>query len=298
MENRNGTVDRMVEQLTDPRGDFATPATTAERDSSTGIYTSRGYSSELTTVPDGPASESLYGSLSVFALSDVLSLLASTIQTGELQVVRDGAQGWLWFDQGDLVDAEVGSTTTVNQAFFELACVTGGWFSFTSDRVSAETSSSGGTQPGARVPVATVLAEVGPQVEEWRAIRQLLPLEAVVTLSSEPPGEDVRIRNDQWHVLTPWAPVAIPSSPSLTPSAAIRSSGYEPSATSIPQDSSTSSRIRLLLRSPTPSLRPPRRRPTRAPSPPHRLSWSRPPIRPPTSSPSHRPTRGQRSRGQ
>jgi hypothetical protein len=50
--------------------------------------------------------------------------------------------------------------------------------------------------------VATVLAEVGPRVEEWRTVRALLPPEAVVTLSPEPPGEDVRIRHDQWRVLT------------------------------------------------------------------------------------------------
>jgi hypothetical protein len=201
MENQNGTVDRMVEQLTDPRADFATPVAAAEPTSSVGTYATKAYSPAITAVPDGPEAESLYGSLSVFALSDVLTLLATTAQTGELLVVGDAAQGRLWFDKGDLVDAEVGSTATVNQAFFELACVTQGWFSFSSGRVSDDHSSSGTTSVTA-VPVATVLAEVGPQVEEWRVIRELLPLEAIVTLSAEPPGEDVRIRNDQWRVLT------------------------------------------------------------------------------------------------
>ncbi len=201
MENQNGTVDRMVEQLTDPR-DFATPVATTEPISSIGTYATKGYSSEVTEVPDDAPPDSLSGSLSVFALADVLTLLAATAQTGELLVVGDTAQGRLWFDQGDLVDAEVGSTTTVNQAFFELACVSGGWFSFISGRLSDDRSSSDGASSGTALQVATILAEVGPQVEEWRAIRQLLPLEAIVTLSADPPGEDVRIRNDQWRVLT------------------------------------------------------------------------------------------------
>ena len=201
MENQNGTVDRMVEQLTDPR-DFATPVTTTEPLSSIGTYATKGNSSEVTDVPDEAPPDSLSGSLSVFALSDVLTLLAATTQTGELLVVGDAAQGRLWFDQGDLVDAEVGTTTTVNQAFFELACVTGGWFSFISGLLSDDRSSSNGGPSGTPIQVATILAEVGPQVEEWRTIRQLLPLEAIVTLSPEPPGEDVRIRNDQWRVLT------------------------------------------------------------------------------------------------
>jgi hypothetical protein len=200
MENQNGTVDRMVEQLADARDDFATPTGTLEHAPSVGTYATREYSVEVTPVPDGPGSASLSGSLSVFTLSDVLTLLAATGQTGELHVVSETAEGKLWFENGDLAEAEVGSTATLNQAFFELACMTGGWFSFTADQPSADHSSSLST--GTAVPVTTVLAEVGPQVEEWRSIRQLLPLEALVTLSPEPPGEDVRIRNDQWRVLT------------------------------------------------------------------------------------------------
>ncbi len=202
MENQNGTVDRMVEQLADARDDFAAPAATPEHTSPLGPYSPRGYSTEVVAVPDEPSSASLSGSLSVFAIADVLTLLAATAQTGELVVVSEASEGSLWLERGDLVDAEVGSTATLNQAFFELACIAGGWFSFTSGQPSADHSASTGTSSGTAVPVATVLAEVGPQVEEWRAIRELLPLEALVTLSPDPPGEDVRIRNDQWRVLT------------------------------------------------------------------------------------------------
>jgi hypothetical protein len=136
---------------------------------------------------------SLVGSLAAFSLSDVLSMLASTKQTGEVHVVSDAADGKLWLADGELSNAHVGSATTIGQAVFELACVVEGWFYFTEGVVS----SSG--QP--TVPVGAVLNEVRPQVEEWREIRQEVPFEAVVTLAPEPPGQDIQIRTDQWRVL-------------------------------------------------------------------------------------------------
>ena len=75
---------------------------------------------------------SLVGSLSVFALSDVLSMLSSTTQTGELQVVGDTVDGRVWLDRGKLSSAHVGTGVTIGQAVFDLACLTEGWFYFTS----------------------------------------------------------------------------------------------------------------------------------------------------------------------
>lgn len=137
---------------------------------------------------------SLVGSLSVFALSDVLTMLASTTQTGELQVVSEVADGRVWLDSGELSNAQVGEATTIGQAVFELACVSDGWFYFTTDLLSPSGHPT--------VPVAAVLDEVRPQVDEWREIRQDFPSEAVVTLAPDPPGQDVQIRSDQWRVLT------------------------------------------------------------------------------------------------
>ena len=142
---------------------------------------------------EAPAA-SLVGSLAAFSLSDVLSMLASTKQTGELQVVSDTADGKVWLADGELSNAQVGAAATIGQAVFELACVADGWFYFTVGVVS----SSG--QP--TVPVIAVLNEVRPQVDEWRDIRRDVPLEAVVTLAPDPPGQDVQIRSDQWRVLT------------------------------------------------------------------------------------------------
>jgi hypothetical protein len=142
---------------------------------------------------EAPAA-SLVGSLADFSLSDILSMLASTKQTGELQVVSEAVDGKVWLADGELSNAHVGAATTIGQAVFELACVSEGWFYFTVGVVS----SSG--QP--TVPVLAVLNEVRPQVDEWKEIRRDVPLDAVVTLAPEPPGQDVQIRSDQWRLLT------------------------------------------------------------------------------------------------
>ena len=198
MNDQRGTVDGMTEPLVDPPPASSVGSERASDSALTPLFDPgrRGNESIMSlTAPteDAPAA-SLVGSLSVFTLSDVLSLLAATSQTGELQVVSDAVDGKLWLDGGEFSNAHVGAATTIGQAVFELACVSDGWFYFTGEL----TSSSG--QPA--VPVAAVLEEVRPQVEEWLELREVVPLEAVVSLSPTPPGQDVSIRSDQWNVLT------------------------------------------------------------------------------------------------
>jgi hypothetical protein len=143
---------------------------------------------------DDPPAASLVGSLSVFNLVDVLLLLSTTDQTGELQVVSETMDGKVWLARGALSNARVGTATTIGQSVFELACLTEGWFYFTAGVVST----SG--QP--TVPVVAVLDEVRPQVDEWRAITSVIALGATVGLAPDAPGQDVQIRSDQWRVLT------------------------------------------------------------------------------------------------
>jgi hypothetical protein len=50
--------------------------------------------------------------------------------------------------------------------------------------------------------VTAVLQEVRPQVDEWRELQSVVPLDAEVNLAPHPPGQEIRIRNDQWSVLT------------------------------------------------------------------------------------------------
>src|ERR1700737_1536761 len=70
---------------------------------------------------EGAPPPSLVGSLSVFVLSDVLSWLASTSQTGEVRVVGEQVDGRLWLADGQLSNAHVGAARTIGQAVFELA---------------------------------------------------------------------------------------------------------------------------------------------------------------------------------
>jgi hypothetical protein len=199
MDDQRGALDRSVHQLVEPPGSGSGAGVDqASNFALSPLFGSPVSGKEISMSQMEPFEEapaaSLVGSLAVFSLSEVLTLLATTVQTGELQVVSEDVDGKLWLDRGELSNAHVGSASTIGQAVFELACVTDGWFYFT----EGVTSSSG--QPTA--PVAAVLIEVQPQVDEWREIRTVVPLEAIVTLSPVPPGQDVQIRNDQWQVLT------------------------------------------------------------------------------------------------
>jgi hypothetical protein len=133
----------------------------------------------------------LVGSLATFTLFDVLELLARTGHTGELQVVGRGIDQRVWVDRGDLLDPSgEGSNST---ALFELACIEEGWFYFTL---------MGSVPDGQdRIPMLSVLADLGPQVEEWRNLVAFLPFEARVSMSSAAPAPNVQIRSDQWHLL-------------------------------------------------------------------------------------------------
>ncbi len=197
MESQRATVDQTMDRLTMP-GSSADPVDyrpdpTMSRLSTSTPGEGTGTMRRVERSDESPAA-SLVGSLSVFALSDILSMLSSTAQTGEVQVVGETVDGRVWLDRGELSSAHVGTASTIAEAVFDLACLTEGWFYFTSGPTS-----SNGQSP---VPVDVVLSEVGPQVDEWRALQKAVPIEAVVSLCPDPPGEDVQIRSDQWRVLT------------------------------------------------------------------------------------------------
>jgi hypothetical protein len=137
---------------------------------------------------------SLHGSLETFALPDVLSLLSSTQKSGELRVVGGRLDGKVWVDHGKVVGSEVGRSTTIVDAVFELLRLASGTFSFESDRPAPSPS-----QP---VTIEPVLAEAQSRLVEWRQIEAVVPsLEALVTLAAEAPNGEVTIRADQWRML-------------------------------------------------------------------------------------------------
>lgn len=133
------------------------------------------------------------GAIGVFALPDVLRLIAVGRHTGELLVVASGTDGRIWMSDGRLTGAAVRGTTTLPQAVFELALVEDGWFYFTGGRSAPE--------PEPPVDIDTVLRTVTPQVTEWRDLLRRVPLDATVSLTATPPGAQVQLSALQWQIL-------------------------------------------------------------------------------------------------
>lgn len=141
-----------------------------------------------------PPPAALAGSLAVFDLHQILSLLAVTGRRGELQVVGGGLDGRLWLDDGAFCGFSLGTTRSVGEAVFELSLLAEGWFYFTEGRAPK--------LPLDPENIAGVLDGVRPQVEEWRRLLERLPLDSMVRLAPAPPTGEVSIRAEQWQVLT------------------------------------------------------------------------------------------------
>ena len=138
---------------------------------------------------------SLHGTLETFALPDVLALLAATKKSGELRVVGGRTDGRVWFDGGQVVASDVGSTTTYVDAVFELLRLTSGKFAFDADKTAAEPTSSPASVEG-------LLGEAQARLTEWRAIEAVVPsLQHTVHLASEVREPHIMVSGDQWRTL-------------------------------------------------------------------------------------------------
>ena len=137
----------------------------------------------------------LQGSLDDFALPEVLSLLASTRKSGELQVSGDrGTDGRVWLDGGRIVCSEVGTSTDVVDTMFELLRMQTGSFVFSADATAPSV--------GEARDIAPLLAEAQSRLDEWRTIEAVVPsLASRVALADQLPGEDAIVNASQWRVL-------------------------------------------------------------------------------------------------
>lgn len=137
----------------------------------------------------------LQGSLDDFALPEVLSLLASTRKSGELQVTGDrGTDGRVWLDGGRIVSSEVGTSTDVIDTLFELLRMGTGSFVFSADATAPTV--------GEARDIGPLLAEAQSRLEEWRIIEAVVPsLASRVALAADLPGEDAIVNAAQWKVL-------------------------------------------------------------------------------------------------
>jgi hypothetical protein len=144
--------------------------------------------------PPAEVTVSLHGSLETFALPDVLTLLSSTRKSGELRVVGSRLDGRVWVDNGKMVGSDVGRSTTIVDAVFELLRLAEGSFTFESDRAAPS--------PGDPVTIEPVLAEAQSRLREWRLIEAVVPsLEVIVRMAEQAPDAEVMLRAEQWRLL-------------------------------------------------------------------------------------------------
>jgi len=138
----------------------------------------------------------LQGTLDMFALADVLRLLASTDKTGCLHVVGDRVVGGLWLDRGRIVGtalADRSPSDPVHEVAQLLGCVDGS-FEF-----------EAGAEPIAAVgpfDLEELLASAGAVLEECRAIEAVVPSSAAtVSLRAELAHAEVVLHADRWLVV-------------------------------------------------------------------------------------------------
>ena len=138
---------------------------------------------------------SLQGSIETFALPDVLVLLSSTKKSGELRVVSGGTDGRLFLRDGKLVHGVYASRDVqLVDAVFELLRLESGTFAFDGDKNPPREDSSD--------VVEMVLADAQARLVEWKEIEKVVPhLDAVVSMATEAPSDEVLLTADHWRLL-------------------------------------------------------------------------------------------------
>ncbi len=136
---------------------------------------------------------SLQGSLETIALPDVLSLLASSSKTGELQVTGR-CDGQLWLSDGKLIASAVGAAHDHVEAVFQLLRLPRGDFLFQ--------EGSSPPEPGEASAVNDVIRHAQERLAEWKVIEAAIPsLDVLARLRSELPGTEVTLPADQWRMV-------------------------------------------------------------------------------------------------
>jgi len=138
----------------------------------------------------------LQGSLEDFALEEILSLLADTSKSGQLDINGDRGSGALTIRAGKLADAqasECDSTAEPEDVMFEMLRFSEGSFVF-SNQESEPT--------GDEKDISGVLSVAENRLADWKSIAAVVPsLQHIVVPSSELPQDEVTIDRSEWSVL-------------------------------------------------------------------------------------------------
>ncbi len=137
----------------------------------------------------------LSGTLTDFALDDVLRFIGATRKSGRLTVDHAGRQGSLWLDGGKVAGAHLGEAEEPVEVIFDLLRLQDGSFEFETGAIPP----AGATTKERAAEVAKVLDAAHAMLAEWRQIEKIVPsVKSLVALGSSPPAGEIRVEPAQW----------------------------------------------------------------------------------------------------
>jgi hypothetical protein len=134
------------------------------------------------------------GNVSHVKLIDILRLLASEGKTGVLSLRKGNEKGEIYLERGNLVHA-ICRAGIGAEAIYAILTWTDGNFNFSANVTSEERSIDKDTP--------SLLEEAIKQQHEWEQIKEIIPSqELVFKLSSKRAPDEIRLKNEEWSVLS------------------------------------------------------------------------------------------------
>jgi hypothetical protein len=134
----------------------------------------------------------LSGTLTDFALDEVLRFIGSARKSGQLTVEQGARRGVVWLEEGKVAAAHLDEADEPAEVVFDLLRLDDGKFSFNADVDRPE----GGSEV---TELDAVLNQAHAMLDEWREVEKVVPsIKTLVALSATPPGGDIRIDTSQW----------------------------------------------------------------------------------------------------
>ena len=135
------------------------------------------------------------GSLKELPLPDIIQLVSVSGKTGRFTLAREGAEGFIYLKNGQIVHAEVGDLSG-EEAVYALAIWNRGDFQFT----------AGEESPGETIKKSNtnLLMEAARRLDEWRVLSKKIPsVELVPELySRENRREPITLDPHEWLLVT------------------------------------------------------------------------------------------------
>jgi len=141
---------------------------------------------------------SLKGSIADINLADILQLIGSSNKTGRLKFIRNSVVGFIYFDNGKLIHAELENENLEGEsAVYRLSSWEQGEFEFESNKKSDKKTINR--------PFTTILMEAARIIDEWEFIRKKIPSENMIPVFSNMDPENSRritLNTKEWVVLS------------------------------------------------------------------------------------------------